>query len=78
MIMIIGGVLLIAVAYLLTLLLKFNRAGFTAQPLISRYNDGIENIESIIIAETMSSTAGEDSGSFEGGDFGGGGASGDY
>ena len=78
MIMIIGGVLLIAVAYLLTLLLKFNRAGFTAQPLISRYNDGIENIESIIIAETMSSTAGEDSGSFEGGDFGGGGASEDY
>jgi hypothetical protein len=77
-VMIIGGVFLIAIAYLLTLILKLPKAGFTSQPLVSKYNDGLQNIESVIIAETMASSSEQVAGNFGGGSLGGGGASGEY
>ena len=75
--MIIGGLLMTAVAYVLIKYLKQPKAGFTSE---ARNNDkASSNIEALIIAETMSGAAPAETGTqFGGGSFGGGGASGEY
>jgi hypothetical protein len=79
LVMITGGVFFIVVAYALTSLLKIPKAGFTAQPLQRRSEAGIQQIESIIIAETMTVSAADNGAdNFGGGSFGGGGASEDF
>ena len=75
--MIAGGLLLTAIAYLLTKYLKEPKAGFTSEA--NSHTKAPGNIEALIIAETLSGQQQPQTGTqFGGGSFGGGGASGDF
>lgn len=75
--MLIGGVLIILTSYFFIKYLKLPKAGFTSEEL--RTASGANNLEALIIAETLSSQQQPQSGNqFGGGDFGGGGATGSY
>lgn len=75
--MIAGGILLTAIAYLLTKYLKEPKAGFTSEA--NSHTKAPGNIEALIIAETLSGPQESQSGTqFGGGSFGGGGASADF
>ena len=75
--MIIGGIMMIGIAYILLKYLKIPRKGFTAIAEMNARRSN--NLEALIIAETLSAPQQSPSGTqFGGGDFGGGGASGEY
>lgn len=75
--MIIGGLLMMAIAYLLINYLKYPKAGFTSEEKLSHPSS--LNIEALIIAETLPGQPETKAGTqFGGGNFGGGGASGEY
>lgn len=78
--MTLGGMALIAIAYALIRYLKAPRHGFTAASADERHAMEAIQIESLIIAQTMShaATPGPDQLEFGGGSGGGGGASGNY
>jgi hypothetical protein len=75
-----GGIAMIAVAYGLIRYLKVPRHGFTADSSDERHTMEAVQIESLIIAQTMSHAPGPapDQYNFGGGTGGGGGASGEY
>ncbi|MFT3681383.1 MAG: hypothetical protein QM791_13985 [Ferruginibacter sp.] len=75
--MILAGVILVALAYLLTQFLREAKFGFTSAQQAGENEDGLRNIEAIIIAETLT-PAQQPQQRFGGGNFGGGGASGDF
>ncbi len=77
--MLFGGLILVGVSYIITKMLREPRAGFTSLPAVYNNKSVLQNIEAIIIAETLSAqqSAGDDT-KFGGGSFGGGGASADY
>ena len=77
--MILAGVILIVIAYALGKLLKPSRAGFTALQTAAHTDKTIiQNLEAIVIAETLSSGQPQQQNRFGGGNFGGGGAGGDF
>jgi len=78
MVMLLGGILLIAVSYALTKWLAQPKKGFTSAELSKKYVMGKMNIEALVIAETFGSHVPADDTKFGGGSFGGGGASGGY
>jgi hypothetical protein len=74
----IAGIVLIAVSWVLIRLLKEEKYGYSYIKEQDRHM-AITHIESIVIAETFTGTAQEESSTkFGGGSFGGGGAGGDY
>ncbi|MEO6254918.1 MAG: hypothetical protein ABIO79_16525 [Ferruginibacter sp.] len=77
-VMLLGGMILIAVSYALTNWLAQPKKGFTSAELSRRYAMDKMNIESLVIAETFGSTVPANETKFGGGSFGGGGASGEY
>lgn len=78
--MTLGGLGMIAVAYVLVRYLKTPRHGFTEASLKERHAMEALQVESLVIAQTMSHPAGAlpDQFEFGGGSGGGGGASGDF
>ena len=77
--MLLGGLILTGVSYLFTKMLKETRGGFSSLPAAYSNKSALQNIEAIIIADTLSTQqSAEDGTKFGGGSFGGGGASGDY
>lgn len=76
--MVLGGIVLVAVSYFAHRYLKSPKLGFTTEAMHTE-KFGIEQLEGLIIAETMQQTSpsGEDF-RFGGGSGGGGGASGEY
>jgi uncharacterized membrane protein YgcG len=76
--MLLGGIILIAVSYALTKLLAQHKKGFTSAELSRRYLMDKMNIEALVIGETFGSTVPANDTKFDGGSFGGGGASGEY
>jgi hypothetical protein len=77
-VMLLGGIILIAVSYALTKLLAQPKKGFTSAELSRRYLMDKMNIEALVIGETFGSTVPANDTKFDGGSFGGGGASGEY
>jgi hypothetical protein len=73
-----SGLFLLAFCYALIKYLHEPKHGFTYQEISKKNKHGLVNIESLIIAETLTPAAGQDHTKFGGGNFGGGGASGDY
>ena len=75
-----GGVILIALAYYLSKYLQPEKYGFTSLPVSAELSNGRSQIESLIIAETFSSMPQPTTSTtnFGGGNFGGGGASGEF
>lgn len=75
-----GGVILIPFAYFLSKYLQPQKNGFTSLPVSSELTNGWSQIESLIIAETFSSMPQPTTSNtnFGGGNFGGGGASGEF
>ena len=68
---------MMAIAYLLINYLKYPKAGFTSEEKLSHPSS--LNIEALIIAETLPGQPETKAGTqFGGGNFGGGGASGEY
>jgi hypothetical protein len=78
-VMSIGGICLILLAYGLTRYLKMPRRGFTNIPVAKTTDADKLQIESLLIAQTLSGASQPVEGEhFGGGSFGGGGASGDF
>ena len=75
-----GGVILIALAYYLSEYLQPEKYGFTSLPVSAELSNGRSQIESLIIAETFSGMPQPTTSTtnFGGGNFGGGGASGEF
>ena len=75
-----GGVILIALAYYLSKYLQPEKYGFTSLPVSAELSNGRSQIESLIIAETFSGMPQPTTSTtnFGGGNFGGGGASGEF
>lgn len=77
--MILGGLTMIGIAYAVTRYLQPSRHGFTSEAVISDKSIEMAQLESLIIAQTMSKTPGaDDTFQFGEGSGGGAGASGDY
>ena len=79
--MTIGGILLIGIAYFLLNYLKQPKGGITSAPDATARTAGPLQLESLVIAQTLSSPAAPPpagSSQFGGGSFGGGGAGGEY
>lgn len=76
--MTVAGVLLIGIAYFLLQYLKEPKNGFTSKELSGKDKQEKHNIEALIISETFSPGQTGNRQDFGGGDFGGGGASGNY
>jgi len=77
-VMLLGGIILIAVSFALTKWLAQPKKGFTSAEISKRYLMDKMNIEALVIAETFGSQVQENDPKFGGGSFGGGGASGEY
>jgi len=75
-VMIVAGASLIIISYFITRMLKETVAGFTAQSHPYQKQTALQNIEALVIAETVSPEQKESR--FGGGSFGGGGASGEF
>ncbi len=76
--MILGGIVLVAISYAAHRYLKTPQKGFTTQAMHTKHF-GIEQLEGLIIAETMQQTAQpQEPTIFKGGSGGGGGASGEF
>ncbi|MCW3089688.1 MAG: hypothetical protein JWP81_757 [Ferruginibacter sp.] len=78
MIMAVGGIILIAVSYALSRYLRTPKHGFTNFDINPLAENGKMQLESIILAQSLSIQATPESKGFGGGSFGGGGASGDF
>jgi hypothetical protein len=78
--LVLGGILLIAVSYALIKYLRIPRHGFTGEETDDRHLLQNLHVESLIIAETLTTTAPTPSNDFQfgGGSGGGGGAGGEY
>lgn len=72
-----GGSVLLMGAYVLTRYLKIPRSGYTSLPAIDADMDNM-NVEGLIISETMAAAQPVPETRFGGGNFGGGGASGEF
>jgi hypothetical protein len=77
-VMLMGGIILIVIAYALTKYLAQPKNGFTAAEISNTLLKDEMNIEGLIIAETFAAKETEARSLFGGGSFGGGGASGDF
>lgn len=77
-IMTIGGIILMALAYGLMKWLHKPVHGFTSSEIFSRNKIDKLQIESLLLAQTFKPGAAIDTPKFGGGDFGGGGASGEF
>ncbi len=77
-VMLLGGIILIAVSYALTKWLAQPKNGLTSAEINKKYVKDKVNIEALVIAETFGSNLPADDPKFGGGSFGGGGASGEY
>ena len=77
--MLIGGIILIALSYILIKYLAVSRQGYTSVNLYPSKKE-ILNVEALIIAETFSKKPGEQSqsGLYGGGSGGGGGATSEF
>jgi hypothetical protein len=76
--MLLGGILLIGLGWWLMLYLKNGKSGFTSEK-VDLDDEGVKQIESLIIAETFRSAPHMSSAErFGGGNFGGGGATDNY
>jgi len=76
--MIIAGLLLVAVSYALIKFLKEPRSGFTSLPSAIDNNNGLQNIEAILVAETFTGHQQQTGTNFGGGSFGGAGATSEF
>lgn len=76
--MTIAGIIIIGVSYLLTRYLHEPRYGFTSKKSSADNDMAKLNIEALIISETFSTGQADNKTGFGGGDFGGGGATGQY
>jgi hypothetical protein len=77
--MILAGVIMVLVAWALTRYLHISKNGFTSVEIYKKNAPGKAQIEALILAQTFSQNHVQNAGTkFGGGDFGGGGASGDY
>lgn len=77
-VMLLSGILLIVIAYVLMKYLAVSKGGFTSVSLSNNANEAGRNIEALIIAETFSQQPAAPHTRFGGGDFGGGGSSGEF
>lgn len=77
--MTLGGLFLLLVSWLLTHYLKEPKGGYTSQEIKNNNDLGKSQLEALLLAQTFSHSGSADSNTkFGGGDFGGGGASGDF
>ncbi|MEO7049719.1 MAG: hypothetical protein ABI091_30730, partial [Ferruginibacter sp.] len=77
--MTLGGILMVLIAWVLTRYLHTAKNGFTSIEIDKRNAPGKAQIEALILAQTFSQTHAQNADTkFGGGDFGGGGASGDF
>ncbi len=78
--MVMGGIIMIAIAYTLMKYLQLPKFGFTARESSGKFLTDKLQLESLVIAQTFSTPThtGNDGTTFGGGSGGGGGATGDY
>lgn len=78
--MTIGGIILLAIAYVLMKWLHQPVKGFTSQEIVTKNKNDIMQLEALILLQTFKPVPGTDTNvpKFGGGNFGGGGASGDF
>lgn len=76
--MTIGGIILLAIAYGLMKWLHEPVKGFTSREIVTKNKNDIMQLEALILLQTFKPGTNSDTTKFGGGNFGGGGASGDF